>query len=534
MSFEEIINRVMNRIGELEKSLDELKKEIEELRKRVVEGKVDQKTVEKKASDLMKRLKSIEEEIRRIDNDPELITETLRYALDYMKNYMQDSYQLFAEAIIRACEIYKKNEFRNAVVFINGGLNALGVRTGVENLSEVQKHADALKNRSALPTMLIDYVDAIKSAEIYAVTEGIVADGIYGYSYAVLTLEEIYPYVDAETKKVFDFIRMWNPNLMTKKFYIIKPRFKYNKPEKIFYLNGEPVLAIKDGKVYYPRFVHEGSGEGKVLRMYIPVERLFEETDGRIKISAIIRLWSGAEVKYDLLEINVKFRGKHGEVLESQFKFLKEVVRKVLEEVKDERYRKKLSDTVAEKGSRNWMLVSISVNGKPIDSSLDIVARSFSKALGDPKKKQLEYFRKYRSSLILPVERAKKFEEVFGNQEVRVVSRIYAEEMYSKSRRLRSELGLVYDRKDEAIPEVDGYGWIVKGRINTFNHVIFSEDPFTVLVLEFHNKVYNYVIPSKNGQEFIIINRHHGGEGKYIFRIKLNLDESIEFVHKIP
>jgi len=464
----------------------------------------------------------------------DILVEALQILFDMIRVFQPDNYALLVEAIARMARIYKRKVVQNIEDFINTGMNLVRPNLSLKKWNEIFVKSLELKEKIPTVDQLIEYADVIKEAEVYEVSEGVVTDGVYGYSYATLTLEDIYLYVDADTKRILDFIRMWNPKLMTKKFYIIKPRFKYVKPEKVFYLNGKPVLAIKDGKAYYPKFVHEGSGEYKVLRMQIPIERIFEETDGRIKVSAIVRTWSGAEVKYDLLEVRIKFRGKHGEVPESEFKFLKEAVRKVLEEVKDKRYRKKLSDMVAEKGSRNWMLVSIYVNGKPIDTLLDIIAKTYSKALGDPKWKQLEYFRKYRSSLILPVERAKKFEEVFGNQEVRVVPRSYAEEMYSKSRRLRSELGLVYDRKEEAIFEEDGYWWIVKGRAKTFNHVVFSEDPFTVLVLELKDKLYNYIIPSKNGQEFIIINRHHGKEGKYLFRIKLNLDEAVEFVHSIP
>jgi len=539
MGFEEVANNVIKkRIEDLKRSLDEISKEIEELHKNVVEGKIDQRTFETRVSELMKRLRSIKRELRRIVNDPEFITETLRYALEYMRTNMPDAYQLFANALIRARKMTKRNVVRNVLLFVNAGLAALGVHAPAEDLAnvlaEVQRRANELKSGKVPPSMLIDYVNAIREAEVYAVTEGIVADAVYGYSYATITLEDIYPYVDADTRKILDFVRKWNPELMTKKFCIIKPRFTYEKPEKIFYLDGKPILAIKDGKVYYPKFVQEGSGDYKVLRMYVPIERVFEEVDGRIKVSAIIRLWSGAEVKYDLFEITVKFRGKHGEVPEPRFKVLKHAVRNARQEIKSRRYRKKLSDMVARKGTRNWMLVSVFVNGKPIDTSLDFFAKAYSKMLGDPKQKQAEYAKKYRSSLILQVERAKNFEEEFGNQEIRVVSRERAEKMYNESRKSRKAAGLIYDRKEKAISEADGYYWIVKHRQGYFNHVIFSEDPFTVLVLEFNDKVYNYIIPSKNGQEFVIVNRHHGEEGKYMFRVKLNLDETIEFVHRIP
>jgi len=476
----------------------------------------------------------VNEEIEKIGGE---LAKVLQEILDLIKKYQPYNYQLLIESITKMGEIYSKEDGKLIAVediesFINTGMNLVKRNLSLKKWNDVFWKSLELENKVPKPHKLREYEDVIKEVEIYMTTEGIVSSHVpYGYMYSELSLSDLYQFVDLETKEILDFIRDHNPNLFYKKFYIIKPRFEYEKPEKIWKVNGRIVLAKRGGRYYYPKFIEDQ------LRIRIPIERLFTEDEGAVKISGIIKLWSGSEVKYDLLEVRVKFRGKHPGLPLSEFKFLKQCVRKYLEEFGkelDPRFRDYLLNKVSRTGSRNHMFTRIWVNERLIDSKLDQVAYIYSEKLGDPEEKRKKYSLKYRGSLILPVKSDGRLADIFGHQKLSIVARDYFESLWRNRKKLKELSGMKFERKEKVIFEEGLFWYILRWKGRVLNHVVFSEDEFDVHVLGWDKYNIYFITPKKNGQKLTLINKHHGKEGYYSIRVRLNLDEVLQIIHLDP
>jgi len=460
----------------------------------------------------------------------------LQEIFDVIKKYQPYNYQLLIESMVRIGKIYPKKNGKIYVKdiedFINTGMNLVKRDLSLKKWNDIFWKSLKLENKVPKPHELKSYEDAIKDVEIYMTTDGIISSHIpYGYTYSELSLDDLYQFVDHETREILDFIREHNPKLYYKKFYIIKPRFNYKKPEKVWRENGKVILVKFNDRYYYPKFV------GNELRVLIPVERLFTETEGVVKVSGIIRLWNGNGVKYDFLEIKVTFRGKHPELPVSEFKYLRQCVRNYLKEYGDElkaEFREYLINKVSKLGSRNHMFIRIRVNGKFIESKLDEIAYMYSKKLGDPKEKRKEYSRKYRGSLILPVRNGGKLNEVFGHQKISIVPRSYFKSLWRNRKKIRNINGLKFDRKEKVIYEENMYWYILRWKGRVVNHIVFSEEEFDVYVLGYDKYNIYFIVPRKNGHKFTLINKHHGKEGYYNIRLKLNENEVLQIVHVDP
>jgi len=428
----------------------------------------------------------------------------------------------------------------------NAALNTVIRDLNLDNLSDIVEKSMEISFDEISFEDILKNEKVVREAEIYATTEGIISSDIpKGYRYAEFSLEDIYYYASPEEKEVLEFIRRWNPKVFYKKFYIKKPRFFYVKPEKVWYENGKPVLVLFKGKYYYPKFITvkdpKSGKKYRALRMRIPIERVFEETWGRIKISCIIRTWGGYERKVELLDIKIKFRGEHEGLPRSEYKFIRQAIRNYIKENNElnDNFKKYLREKVSRIGSRNFMLIRVRINGKLIESPLSWIAYRYSRKLGDPKDKAKEYSRYYKGSIILPIKYPEdKYELVFGNQGFRIIERREAEKYIRRKmrRQLKAAKIIKYERKEKPIYDPDSklYGIIMKWRSNAINHIVFSRDYFEAYILEFEKYTVYYILPSKNGQDFMIVNRHHGKEGLYEIHFRMGLNEALEIIHLDP
>jgi len=459
---------------------------------------------------------------------------------DWINNLSVDDELLLWSKIQSAIFDYMRTQVRIHNMYKNrkidiGLLNCVDIAEMDEDDSIIECIKDHLIER-----LKFDEVPFVKEIEIYAITEGIISSmPPVGYKYAEFYLEDLLPFIDVqEQREMIIKILKYNPKL-NGPYYIINPKRVYWKgiPRHRF---KKIVYDLRKKKFY------------KVLVKYIPIETIFEK-EGRISIKCILHLVDGSEIKLNLLDINLYLNDQHPLKPIPVFKKIKYGIRHYVEEfVRDEKMKKKLLDWMSMLGNREALLVYVYVDQKPIKDVLARAARYASKLLGDDKKKQLYYYGLYYSAMIFPLHRRisrdnadekdifikiREFEKPFGNQRFSIIPKRAAEELFRKAKKLKKK-GLLQElkffKKLQSKEGEDGYEYILEWHRRPLNHRIISDHPFTILVLGFQTYNEYYIIPSRDGQELEIINKHHGKHKRYNARIRLKQSEALRIIHLDP
>jgi len=373
-------------------------------------------------------------------------------------------------------------------------------------------------------------VPYLKEIELYAVSDGIVSQmPAYGYKYAELYLSDLLPLADADARDAIITILRHNPRL-NGPYYVINPRKAY---------------IVKKHRWKWLKVVYDPKGKFyRVLHEQVELEKVFEK-QGEIIVNAVVHLKDGSSRTIELLHIKLYLNDKHFIVPRSVKNLYKSAVRKFLESNPDLRpnFRRKILDRLSQLGNRESLLVYVYVNGKEIESPVKEAALRASLALGDSRKGQAYYAKLYNSTLLLPLEsklnsvndeRARELIEPFGNQRFAIVPREYAEDLFSKRKKTKDLTGLRFFKKMRSGEGEEGYEYELEWFKRPLNHAVVSDYPFTVLVLGFDRHNVYYVVPSRDGQEFEVINKHHGKERKFNLRLRLKYTEALEIVHLNP